>query len=69
MRGDKYVPIFHHPTYKGITPACAGIRETDLAKEYAGGDHPRMRGDKKVAVHQPRKHGGITPACAGISVP
>ena len=55
--------------YKGITPACAGIRPALAAAMYAPWDHPRVRGDKAQRGSFETAQKRITPACAGIRFP
>ncbi len=45
VRGKDFVHI-HILRYPGITPACAGKRDTDQVKSVQQQDHPRMCGEK-----------------------
>ena len=49
----------------GITPACAGKRDTFTRRRRSRKDHPRVCGEKLHLTVHACIHFGITPACAG----
>ena len=49
----------------GITPACAGKRQVDVAQMGIRQDHPRVCGEKLLVFVRSRKYGGSPPRVRG----
>ena len=49
----------------GITPACAGKRDSKGKKRQTTGDHPRVCGEKRAAQHYRARNVGSPPRVRG----